>query len=564
MSGQVEQNGSEDRLVVSILQELSVAALDLFDPHRPMGIFLERVAERMGCPVVLVLAAPRHGPMRLLDAAGLSASSRKLALVTPAPATNRAAKDDDLGQLPYPELARAGMVIWQFALAGQDGIGADSGADTLVLCFDHAPSAAPYRGMMRRLARIFRTALVHRQLALRRIESEGRAAFLAEASRLLAGSLDYQATLACVAGLPVPALGDCCLLDIIDKEGVLRRAAVAHADPAQLAEARRLEGQPAQISGPPGVLAALAAGELVSAALPPKSPLAALGLRHTLSVPLATRGAQIGVLTIASRHQDHDPSDDDRWLAGEFGQRAALAIDNARLYDSAQHAIRAREELVAVVSHDLKNPLNIITLNTSVLRGLDLRPEDPSISRALELMEKSANRMGHLIRDLLDLAKLDGGHIALARQPHPVAGLISEAINLLREEAAKKSLHVDQRIPDDIGPLFCDRERIIQVIENLVSNAIKFTPAGGEIVIRAEPVGSDVVLSVRDSGPGIPEAERTRIFDRFWQAQQSAPGGTGLGLSIAKGLVEVHGGRIWAESQPGAGSTFLVALPAPA
>ncbi|MGK4007735.1 GAF domain-containing sensor histidine kinase [Sorangium sp. So ce1036] len=600
MGSEVDHEIQEDRLaLLSVLQELTVAALDLFDPHLSMALFLERLAERLSCIAVLVLVEPTPRAPRLLDAAGLSASSRALPIPPRIPAACGGPGGAGEGLcLPYPELARPGLVTWHFSLEGQG----ESGASSLILCFDGEPPFAPqYRGMMRRLAATFRTALVHRLLYARMIENERerarhlaaaeagraaaeaaqrRAAFLSEASRLLSSSLNYEATLVRVARLPVPFVADWCMVDVLEREGMLRRAVVAHADPQKSELARLLQGPtPLDAVLPVGVARVLSTGEAVLCELagaegerasrdsePPASAsealLRELGLQRYISVPLVTRGAMLGVLTIASGRDDLPYGPDDRALAEDLGRRAALAIDNARLYESAQRAIRAREELVAVVSHDLKSPLATIVMNTSLLRRkLPSSDESAELRRPVERIQKSADRMNRLIRDLLDLAKLDGGHVSIQPVAHDVAGLVSDAIELLREEAAEKSLRLEQGIELGVERALCDRDRILQVIANLVGNAIKFTPAGGEITLRAQPWGREVLLSVRDTGPGIPEDQRSRIFERYWQAKETAHQGTGLGLSIAKALVEVHGGRIWVESEVGEGSTFFFTLP---
>jgi signal transduction histidine kinase len=395
MASTADSEDKDKRLVLSILQELTVGALDLFDPHRPMGQFLERVAERMGCLAVLVLAEPRPGELRLVDAAGLAASSRPLP-IPPQDAVAPALR------LPYPELADRPVVQWRFALGRQ----AESGAASLVLCFDREPPSSPqYHGMMRRLASTFQTALVHRLLYARTIESE----------------------------------------------------------------------------------------------------------------------------------------------------------------QSAQRAIRAREELIAVVSHDLKTPLATISMTTGLLID-ELPATDATLPtrKALERIQRSSNRMSRLIRDLLDLAKLDEGHLSINPRPHDVNSLILDSVEILRQQATAKALRLELKVNPGAERVLCDRERILQVLGNLVSNAVKFTPLGGEISVRADRAGPEVVFAVRDTGPGVPEDQRARIFDRYWQAEETAGTGTGLGLSIAKGLVEVHGGRIWVTSQLGAGSTFLFTLPAAA
>ncbi|WP_437781308.1 ATP-binding protein [Sorangium sp. So ce1097] len=607
MASDEDHEIQEERLaLLSVLQELTVAALDLFDPRQSMASFLERLAERLSCVAVIVLVEPTPLAPRLLDAAGLSASSRALSIPPRSPPPSAAAAPpgdacEGLG-LPYPELARPGLVTWHFSLEGQG----DSGASSLILCFEGEPPSAPrYRGMIRRLAGTFRVALVHRLLYARTLENERerarhlaaaeagraaaeaaqrRAAFLSEASRLLSSSLNYEATLVRVARLPVPFVADWCMVDMMEREAMLRRAVVVHADPHKSELARLLQGQtPMDSVLPSGVARVLETGEAVLCEVsgapaaaergpdardsePPASAsealLRELGLRRYISVPLITRGTMLGVLTIASGRDDLLYGAEDRALAEELGRRAALAIDNARLYESAQRAIRAREELVAVVSHDLKSPLATIVMNTSILRRkLPNSDEAADLRRPVERIQKSADRMNRLIRDLLDLAKLDGGHISIQPAPHDVAVLMSDAIELLREEAAEKSLRIDQGVEVGVERALCDRERVLQVIANLVGNAIKFTPAGGEVALRAEPWGKEVLVSVRDTGPGIPEDQRARIFERYWQAKETAHKGTGLGLSIAKALVEVHGGRIWVESKVGEGSTFFFTLP---
>jgi len=587
---------AERLALLSVLQELTVAALDLFDPRRPMTGFLERIAERMGCVAVLLLDESDPNAPRLLGAAGLAAASCAITLGPGAGTT---------APLPYPEIARADLSTWRFALPHD---GASARADlapassewrrsvSLLLCFDGEPQFAPqYRGMMRRLVGILRTALVHRDLYARTIESEQerarhlaleqagraaaedaqrRAAFLAEASRRLSTSLNYEATITRIARLPVPFVADWCMVDVLEGDGVLRRAVVVHADPARSDVARRLERiTTVDAASPRGVSQVLRGGEPLhwerDASPDPGPPpedaeiYVQLGFERFVSVPLISRGTTLGVLTIVSGRDDLRYGPADVSLAEELGRRAALALDNARLYDSAQRAIRAREELVAVVSHDLKNPLATIFMNVKILsRKLPAaEPGGQDLHTPLERVRRAAERMERLIRDLLDLARLDAGHLAITPATEEPAALVGDALELLREPAAEKSLNLDQQVPPGLPQVRCDHERVLQVISNLVGNAIKFTPAGGAVEVRAEPRGNEVLFAVRDTGPGIPEDQRAWIFNRYWQAKETAHKGTGLGLSIAKGLVELQGGRIWVESKMGEGSTFYFTLP---
>ncbi len=429
MASGEEHEIQEERLaLLSVLQELTVAALDLFDPHQSMAVFLERLAERLSCIAVLVLVEP--GPARPAAPRRRRPVGELARAAHPAALTRRGGRAPATGgaglSLPYPELARPGLVTWHFSLEGQG----DSGASSLLLCFESEPPFAPrYRGMMRRLTATFRTALVHRLLYARMLENERerarnlaaaeagraaaeaaqrRAAFLSEASRLLSSSLNYEATLVRVARLPVPFVADWCMVDIIEREAMLRRAVVVHADPQKSELARLLQGPtPMDSVLPSGVARVLETGEaalceVAGAPLAPESergsydsepPVSAseallmeLGLRRYIAVPLVTRGTMLGVLTIASGRGDLMYGVEDRALAEDLGRRAALAIDNARLYESAQRAIRAREELVAVVSHDLKSPLATIVMNTSLLRrklpGADEARRRPAPRRA--------------------------------------------------------------------------------------------------------------------------------------------------------------------------------------
>jgi len=251
----------------------------------------------------------------------------------------------------------------------------------------------------------------------------------------------------------------------------------------------------------------------------------------------------------------------------DITDRRAAEAERARLLDAersarnaAELALLARDEVLAVVSHDLRNPLSVIDMCAASL--LDRLPEQDATTRNLvTTIEGSTDWMNRLIEDLLDVARLEAGGLTLDREPRDLLRVISEATLMLEPLISEKSLTLREELPDDLPHARVDARRIVQVLENLVSNAVKHTPPGGEIVIRAEAADSEVRVAVRDTGSGIRAEDLPHLFDRFWQARGKRRGGAGLGLAIAKGIIEAHGGRIWVESKVGVGSTFAFAIP---
>jgi len=245
-------------------------------------------------------------------------------------------------------------------------------------------------------------------------------------------------------------------------------------------------------------------------------------------------------------------------------RRYAVEVDLGRLLRREREAVQARDDLVAVVSHDLKNPLGVIQMQAGlILRALPLDKEGPwrRVQNSAEGIQRSTQRMHTLIRDLLDLAKIEAGRFSIEPTEEELGSLVEECLELLAPMAEQKRISVEQRLGDPHLLVRADRERIFQVFSNLMGNAIKFTPERGSILLMAEPVGSTVRFSVSDTGPGIPAEQLPHLFNRYWQARKRSQEGTGLGLYIAKGIVEAHGGQLWVESHPGAGSTFFFTLP---
>lgn len=228
-------------------------------------------------------------------------------------------------------------------------------------------------------------------------------------------------------------------------------------------------------------------------------------------------------------------------------------------------AIRARDELIGVVSHELKNPMEAINSSLILLRktvssvgGASSSPEKSYI----ENIASSLKRMSRLVSDLLDATCIEAGKLNLDLKNVDISDLLNELVDVFQAQAEARNLKFMRNIPATPFHVVCDRSRVFQVLSNLIGNAIKFSSEGGWIQMRAEPNENQVLFQVKDAGPGISEANLPNIFDRFWQAKQFAYRGVGLGLSIAKGIIEAHGGKIWAESKIGEGSTFYFTLPA--
>jgi light-regulated signal transduction histidine kinase (bacteriophytochrome) len=257
-----------------------------------------------------------------------------------------------------------------------------------------------------------------------------------------------------------------------------------------------------------------------------------------------------------------------RWLSGELYavrdlRRSAIELDLARQVAKEREAVRARDEIVAVVSHDLRNPMTIVTMQAGIMQRMlvgDQRNSSKRLLSAINIIQTVATRMNNMIGDLLDISKIESGRFQISPQPHEAASLAHQAAQLLVSLAEAKAISLTVHAEDGIL-LNADAERLFQVLSNLVSNSIKFTPNGGEIEVSVSREDKHACFSIRDNGIGIPEDELVHIFDRYWHVHKGNPTGSGLGLFISKGIVEAHGGRIWAVSQPGQGSTFHFTLP---
>lgn len=250
-------------------------------------------------------------------------------------------------------------------------------------------------------------------------------------------------------------------------------------------------------------------------------------------------------------------------LAGaqsEVGRLQRLLEQRTQALSTANEALDLRDEFLAIVSHDLRNPLNAIALNTQLLERL-VSSGDARLGRISRSLDSSIAQMQRIISDLLDLAAIEAGKLSVQLQPGDARSPIEEAVETSRSVSAEKSIALDAVIGPDPLPARFDPGRIVQVLENLIHNALKFTPNGGRISVDGQRTDSVVEIRVRDTGPGLQPEEISVIFDRFRQVEKRGRRALGLGLYISRSIVESHGGRIWAQSVPGEGSTFLFTLP---
>ncbi|HZT05630.1 MAG TPA: ATP-binding protein [Chloroflexota bacterium] len=415
-------------------------------------------------------------------------------------------------------------------------------------------------------------------LARRRAEAaESALQFLSAASQELASSLDYETTLTSVAKLAVPRLADWCAVDLLDDSGSLRRLVVAHVDPAKVAVAQDLarrypiELRPprALTEGEPELYSEITDELLQSMVSDPGllGVLRQLGLKSAMAVPLVARGRTLGVLTFISAESGRKYGPSDLALAADLGNRAALAVDNARLHREVQRAVETRDEFLAAASHDLKNPLTAIKAAAQLARMQLARESPRALSRvasALDTIEGSASRMASLADEFLDVARLQLGQpLDLDRERTDLVRLVRTVADDLARTAQKHRISVEAE-DELIGDW--DVARLQRVLTNLLENAIKYSPNGGEVTVTVEREEGEVPFArftVRDHGVGIPETDLPRVFERFRRGSNVVGriGGTGIGLAGARQIVEQHGGAMTIESREHEGTAVRVRLP---
>jgi PAS domain S-box-containing protein len=398
--------------------------------------------------------------------------------------------------------------------------------------------------------------------------------FLTDASARLVQSLQQDAVIDAVAAMTVPTLADACFVDLVDDNDEIQRYARAEAPDAGEVMATLAANFTPTLDSPSPVIDAMRRrrAELIEAVdddwierteehLPAIALWKRLGMRAMYVVPLMVadraRGALV-LLDLGRRQSRFSP--DARALIQRFARGAALALGNARLYSAARRATSVRDEVLAVVSHDLRNPISAIAMCARILR--EAPPADAvERERMLTAITEATVWMQRLIRDLLDISAVEAGRLSVERQATSLASIVSTATGMVSGELEQQSVRLVVEPVDEAVAVNVDASRIVQVITNLLGNAIKFTNAGGTVTLRVRREPSALVVSVSDTGVGIDPAALPHVFDRFWQARATPRRGSGLGLAIARGIVEAHGGRLWVESELGKGSTFSFSIP---
>ncbi len=427
-----------------------------------------------------------------------------------------------------------------------------------------------------------RVALAREQAARAAAEeATRRSTFLAEASKVLSSSLDYEATLRGVLRLSVPYLGDLTAITLADEQGRPRQTELAWTDeqlgsralsvPAlegmherlmekihRVLEAGRAEYALDSPLGTPGL-----PYRRVSTNGPLETPQPNFELRSYALIPLIARGRALGVLTLGMGPSGRRYNSSDLALAEELAGRAAIALDNARLYRNIQEADRHKNEFLSMLAHELRNPLAPIRNAVQILRMRGSKEAEMSLLH--EMIDRQVHQLTRIVDDLLDLSRITRGKIHLKMECVDVAGVLARAVETSRPliDARKHKLTIV--LPPEPLHIRGDPIRLAQALSNLLNNAAKYTEEGGRIDLSVEREDDTVILRVRDNGIGIPADMLSSIFEMFKQVDRSldrAQGGLGIGLTLVHKLVELHGGRVEAFSDgPNRGSEFVMSLP---
>ncbi len=402
-----------------------------------------------------------------------------------------------------------------------------------------------------------------------RVSTREALRFLTRAGRVLSSSLDPDQTLRRLVRLAVPRVACFAMIDLARDDGRMQRVAYGHVDEAKEPLLERPEPFDPVEEGLVPLARVFNEGiELLVENVDRDwdgSPeilerIRLLGGRSLIIVPLSgTSGEALGTLTFGSTRTDRFYHPGDVSLARELGRSAALALENARLHRSAEQAIAARDEVLGIVSHDLRNPLNRVRLGAEMLLDADGLPA--GAERTLGIIVRAADEMNRLIGDLLDITRIEAGRLSIDVAPVSLGELLERIEESHMAAARERDVTWTVERPRDDLTFRADEGRLLQALGNLIGNAIKFTPRGGTVRVATARTGDTLRIGVVDTGPGMDVAQLAHVFDRFWQARPGDRRGAGMGLAIARGIVDAHDGRLWLESAPGRGTEAWLELP---
>ena len=395
-----------------------------------------------------------------------------------------------------------------------------------------------------------------------RKRTEREQKFLVELGTVLPSTLEVDQALSKIVALAVRDTADICVIDLLDHHNVLCRARVGYRD-SDKTTLFDTHGRPlcwdkaaSRKDGAPILIEALTAEVATSWGLSDEQidSLQISGFRSAIEVPLRARGKTIGrLLLVATEAPKFEMRD--LPFAEAIGTLAALSLDNKQLYCGAKQATKARDEVLGIVAHDLRNPLAAVASLAAVLQR---KGHERQVGKEIA---NAADRMNRLIGDLLDITRIESGRLSLKRVRLSPVELVSDALEGQMRLASAAGLGLHLAVAPELPDIWADRDRLLQVFENLIGNSTKFTKRGGQITLHTAVIGDDVLFSVTDTGRGISASHLPHVFDRFWQAPEDTHRGLGFGLAIVKGIVETHGGRVWVQSAPGQGSTFFFTIP---
>jgi signal transduction histidine kinase len=454
-----------------------------------------------------------------------------------------------------------------------------SGEQALLTAAGHAAMARATATRANTLAESLDSARRELQQALTEAkQARQRSALLAEVSALLADSLDYETTLAQIARLALPNFADWCIVDTIAEDGSLQQMEIAHVTPAKIAliqELRRL--YPPDPGEPHAIWRAIRNGRSELASTIPDAALAAracdvhhltllreVGITSHIVVPLQTRDRILGAITFVMGQSGRHYEPNDLVLAEGLARRAAVAMENARLYQDLQQALHVREQFLTIAAHELKTPLTSLLGNAQLIQRRAQRDNTSSTRdmRALQVVVEQATRLNVMITSLLDITRIESGQLTIERKPIDLCRLIRRVIDEIRPGLEQHKLTWSSSLEEIL--IEGDALRLEQVLQNLIGNAVKYSPQGGLVTVHIERRNAQACVMVSDQGIGIPQEALTQLFQRFYRAKNVDAqhiSGVGIGLFVVKEIVDLHGGEVTVESNVGRGSTFTVWLP---